>query len=211
MKTINCEFKPIQKPTLDRIKMAMESSDRLREETSQQVKRVRRKTLRRCQAQRKRVLAELEQVQQQQKNAWRLQIAEERQKLHADLVNHIEAKCQEIIHRTLIELIDQVPEVTLDWACKKLSQLLHQIGRSQEVTITAAAETVAYPAFTKICSREGLKAIAEKSQLPGSLLLSLPNGKILSSLEQDLEQLMQHWGNSIELVKELHAFVGQSE
>ena len=191
--------------------MAMESSDRLREETSQQVKRVRRKTLRRCQAQRKRVLAELEQVQQQQKNAWRLQIAEERQKLHADLVNHIEAKCQEIIHRTLIELIDQVPEVTLDWACKKLSQLLHQIGRSQEVTITAAAETVVYPAFTKICAREGLKAIAEKSQLPGSLMLSLPNGKILSSLEQDLEQLMQHWGNSIELVKELHAFVGQSE
>jgi hypothetical protein len=211
MKTINCEFKPIEKVNLDQIKRALHSTRQLRESTSLQIKRVRKKTLLRYTAQREKLRTEHILMQQQQEIAWQYQREREHQLLQTDLINHIQNKCQEIIKRILVELVDEVPELALDWGYKKLSLLLLQLGRTHGISVTATAEILSYPAITELCASEGIKAVAAQSQERGSLILTLPNGKILSSIEQDLHQLMRQWSTGVELVKELHAFVGQSE
>jgi hypothetical protein len=209
MKIINCEFKALDKPVIDRIKIAIDSSQQLSRKTVQQVKRIRAKALACCLAKREKALAEIKVLEQERLNEWQLKIALERQHMQTALVEHIKNKCEEIILDVLTELVGEVPELALDWAHKKLGLLLQQIGQTDRVTVISSQETINYPAFKQICSKDRLTCDSNQNVKSGSLTISLANGNIISSFESDMRQLLEHWNNGLELVKELNSFIAK--
>ena len=210
MKIINCEFKALDKPIIDRIKIALDSSQQLRRKTVQQVKRIRAKTLACCLAKREKALVEIKALEQKRLNEWQLKVILERQHMQTELVEHIKNKCEEIILDVLTELADQVPELALEWAQKKLGILLPQIGQAKDIVVITSPETLSYPAFKDLCNKEKLIPMSNANIKSGSLTISLANGNIISSFESDMQQLLEHWNNSPELVNELNSFITQA-
>lgn len=206
MNVVKAQFYPVNNKTIDQIDQALLKIQSIKDQTVAKIKRLRSVAAKRITTKRVRTFQKLKSLEHSQQQEWDQNLALKRKELEEQLTRHVHQKCRDVIHEILRALIGEVPEIALIHANKKLDSLLAQLPNQQNLSVVASAETLSNPLFFNLCTQHQISQSTDNTFTPGAFSLSLPHGKVLASVEDDLRHLLENWGEGLELMRELQSF-----